>query len=103
MIIFQIAEGILALILLLGLCIIVLNWFVCKYKQLKLYGYYTNGIYVWKLLQYDSIQATLYDEKEDRMIIMGRNEFIRDFKFLMSDTLSVEIVDDKGDKINNES
>lgn len=66
--------------------------FVCYFTKLHLYGYYTNGIYVWKLIQYDRIQVTLYDTKTDTMIVMGRNEFIRDFKFLMSDTLSIDII-----------
>ena len=66
------------------------------FTKLKLYGYYTNGIYVWQLIQYDKIQATLYDINENRLVIMGLHEFIRDFKFLMSDTISgIEYVNEK--------
>ena len=78
------------------LCIIILCLFlhysyifICSHTKLKLYGYYTNGIYSWQLIQYDDKQVTLYDTKLDRIIVMGRNEFIRDFKFLLSDTMGV--------------
>lgn len=66
------------------------------FTKLKLYGYYTNGVYVWQLIQYDKVQATLLDVNENRLIIMGMHEFLRDFNFLMSDTLSgIELVEEK--------
>lgn len=72
------------------------NKWVEHFTKLKLYGYYTNGVYVWQLIQYDKIQATLYDIKEERMIIMGLHEFLRDFQFLMTDTInSIEYTDEK--------
>ena len=86
---------ILALICFIMLAMIISDWFVCKYKTLKLYGYYTNGVYVWQLIQYDKNQVMLYDTKEGRMIVMGRAEFIRDFKFLMCDTLRFEVVEEQ--------
>lgn len=91
--------GILALSLFVGIIIVIADWFVCRYRKLVLYGYYTNGVDVWKLIQYDSIQATLYDENTETMISMGRNEFIRDFKFLMAGTLSVKHIG-QGDEQN---
>lgn len=74
-------------IVLLSLGIYYANKFVCYFAHLKLYGYYTNGIYVWQLLQYDDMQVTLYDDENERMITMGRNQFIRDFKFVMANTI----------------
>lgn len=95
-IILQILAVIIACIVVLCILLYYAYKFVCVFTKLKLYGYYTNGVYVWQLIQYDSIQATLYDTKTDRMIVMGRNEFIRDFKFIMCDTInSIEYVNER--------
>ena len=89
--------GVFLILLIIGAILLYyFNKWVEHFTKLKLYGYYTNGIYVWQLIQYDKIQATLYDINENRLVIMGLHEFLRDFQFLMSDTISgIEYVNEK--------
>ena len=92
----QVIGVFIAIIMISAILLYYANKWVEHFTKLKLYGYYTNGIYVWQLIQYDKIQATLYDIKEERMVIMGLHEFLRDFQFLMADTISsIEYTDEK--------
>ena len=92
----QVIGAFIIIIMISAILLYYANKWVEHFTKLKLYGYYTNGVYVWQLIQYDKIQATLYDIKEERLVIMGLHEFLRDFQFLMSDTISsIEYTDEK--------
>ena len=92
----QVIGIFIAIIMISAILLYYANKWVEHFTKLKLYGYYTNGVYVWQLIQYDKIQATLYDINENRLVIMGLHEFLRDFTFLMSDTISnIEYVNEK--------
>lgn len=36
-----------------------------------------------QLIQYDTEHVTLYDYREERMILMSRSDFVRDFRLVM--------------------
>lgn len=92
----QVIGVFIAIIVISAILLYYANKWIEHFTKLKLYGYYTNGVCVWQLIQYDKIQATLYDMNANRLVIMGLHEFIRDFTFLMSDTISsIEYVNEK--------
>ena len=65
------------------LFIVLLDKYIYRFSKLYLYAFYTNNIVTLQLIQYDTEHATLYDYKEERMILMSRSDFVRDFKLVM--------------------
>ena len=73
-------------IVLFWLClffIVLLDKYIYRFSKLYLYAFYTNDIVTLQLIQYDTERATLYDYREERVIIMSRSDFVRDFKLVM--------------------
>lgn len=73
-------------IVLFWLClifIVLLDKYIYRFSKLYLYAFYTNNIVTLQLIQYDTERATLYDYREERVIIMSRSDFVRDFKLVM--------------------
>ena len=73
-------------IVLFWLClifIVLLDKYIYRFSKLYLYAFYTNNIVTLQLIQYDTERATLYDYREERVIIMSRSDFVRDFRIVM--------------------
>lgn len=81
-----IAKIIGVFIVLFWLCllfIVLLDKYIYRFSKLYLYAFYTNNIVTLQLIQYDTERATLYDYREERVIIMSRSDFVRDFRIVM--------------------